>query len=269
MLPSSSCNISTKSVVRLAKSKPSSSKMGSSSRSRFHCRCIRQAPMLLALLLSAAPFAALAFQSLSTTPHTTRSAGSRITNTKNNHIQQLIISESRRMKSSSSTSLYLFGMNKKDKIEETPPIIDESNNDNNQTFIEKYLPPAKSFLKVAFPSFLAGTAVTLGVLFLPMLSEYYDAVNGQGSQNNFYGSSADSNSKTLANSNANSMNNVNQPVILFETILNDLNDAYVDDVDIQKLFETGVKAMTQSLDPYTEFESRTEAKDLEESVSGR
>lgn len=63
-------------------------------------------------------------------------------------------------------------------------------------------------------------------------------------------------------------NNINQPVILFETILNDLNEAYVDDVDIQKLFETGVKAMTSSLDPYTEFESRQEARDLEESVSG-
>ena len=60
-----------------------------------------------------------------------------------------------------------------------------------------------------------------------------------------------------------------QPVILFETILNDLNNAYVDDVDIQKLFETGVKAMTASLDPYTEFESRTEAMELEESVSGK
>ena len=64
-------------------------------------------------------------------------------------------------------------------------------------------------------------------------------------------------------------NNINQPVILFETILNDLNEAYVDDVDIQKLFETGVKAMTSSLDPYTEFESRQEAQDLEESVSGQ
>ena len=67
----------------------------------------------------------------------------------------------------------------------------------------------------------------------------------------------------------NEKNSINQPVILFETILNNLNEAYVDDVDAQKLFETGVKAMTASLDPYTEFESQKEAVEMQESVGGK
>ena len=135
---------------------------------------------------------------------------------------------------------------------------------------------AMSFFKVAFPSFLAGGVVTLGFLFLPLLSDYYDAY----SYHNYGGGAGPSSSSPAAtgralnnngsgNGNGNVVQNVNQPVILFETILNDLNDAYVDDVDVQKLFETGVKAMTSSLDPYTEFESRVEAQQLEESVTGR
>ena len=47
---------------------------------------------------------------------------------------------------------------------------------------------------------------------------------------------------------------VSQPVTLFETILSDLDQAYVEPVDTNKLFETGVAAMLRSLDPYTEFE---------------
>ena len=50
------------------------------------------------------------------------------------------------------------------------------------------------------------------------------------------------------------MQTVTQPVTLFETILSDLDQAYVEPVDTNKLFETGVAAMLRSLDPYTEFE---------------
>lgn len=145
---------------------------------------------------------------------------------------------------------------------------DENGEDNGQMFtVDK----AMSFLKVAFPSFLAGGVVTLGFLFLPLLSDYYHAYNynygggGGGSSS----SSATMSEISSNENNKNNANNVNQPVILFETILNDLNDAYVDDVDVQKLFETGVKAMTSSLDPYTEFESRVDAQALEESVTGK
>eukprot|EP00804_Cyclotella_cryptica_P004063 CCRYP_015452-RA/>CCRYP_015452-RA protein AED:0.36 eAED:0.36 QI:0/0.5/0.4/1/0.5/0.4/5/242/725 len=137
--------------------------------------------------------------------------------------------------------------------------VTSKSDDNNETFLSKLGPT----IKIALPSFFLGTIATLSVLFLPLLSDYYDAFSGASSQSNFYGET------TSSASNGGKTNNINQPVILFETILNDLNDAYVDDVDIQKLFETGVKAMTSSLDPYTEFESRQEAQDLEEVVSGR
>ena len=62
---------------------------------------------------------------------------------------------------------------------------------------------------------------------------------------------------------------MSEPVTLFETILSDLDAGYVDDVDTKKLFETGVAAMLRSLDPYTEFEGRQEAQDLNDSISGK
>jgi hypothetical protein len=43
----------------------------------------------------------------------------------------------------------------------------------------------------------------------------------------------------------------------------------VDEIDTEKLFETGMTAMLRSLDPYTEFEGRTEAVEMQESVSGK
>ena len=48
-----------------------------------------------------------------------------------------------------------------------------------------------------------------------------------------------------------------------------MESGYVDDVDTKKLFETGVSAMLKSLDPYTEFEGRQEAQDMNESIKGR
>ena len=62
---------------------------------------------------------------------------------------------------------------------------------------------------------------------------------------------------------------LSQPVTLFETILGDLEQAYVDEVDTSKLFEVGVNAMLQSLDPYTEFEGPQEAVALNESIDGK
>mmetsp|Transcript_16140 Transcript_16140/g.24189 ORF Transcript_16140/g.24189 Transcript_16140/m.24189 type:complete len:791 (-) Transcript_16140:107-2479(-) len=67
----------------------------------------------------------------------------------------------------------------------------------------------------------------------------------------------------------NSVDKMSEPVTLFETILTDLETGYVDDVDTKKLFETGVNAMLRSLDPYTEFESRQQSKDLTETIMGK
>lgn len=66
-----------------------------------------------------------------------------------------------------------------------------------------------------------------------------------------------------------SVESLSEPVTLFETILADLDAGYVDPVDTNKLFETGVSAMLRSLDPYTEFEAREEAQQLNEGIMGR
>lgn len=63
--------------------------------------------------------------------------------------------------------------------------------------------------------------------------------------------------------------NLSQPVTLFETILTDLETAYVDQVDTNQLFETGINAMLQSLDPYTEYQPPQEALAMSESIDGK
>ena len=67
----------------------------------------------------------------------------------------------------------------------------------------------------------------------------------------------------------NQVETLSEPVTLFETILADINRGYVDEVDTNKLFETGISAMLRSLDPYTEFEGKQEAVALTESIDGR
>ena len=170
---------------------------------------------------------------------------------------------------SSATALYFFGRGDNDHETDKENIMakDVANNDETATNVKKLF----SFLTVAFPSFLAGTVATLSFLFLPLFLDYYDAFH-PGSNGNVYGAASTGGYAPNGDGGQTgkiNRNNINQPVILFETILADLNEAYVDDVDIQQLFETGVKAMTSSLDPYTEFESRAEAQELEESVTGK
>lgn len=101
---------------------------------------------------------------------------------------------------------------------------------------------AESGSKVAWYLFTFGTGAVLGVtaLILPLYM-----------------------STTSTN------NPLQQPVTLFETILSDLEQAYVDPVDTNRLFETGMAAMLRSLDPYTEFEGVQEAKEMSESIEGR
>lgn len=100
------------------------------------------------------------------------------------------------------------------------------------SFVVQKLPT----LKVAFFSFISGLVIALCAILIPVYSQ---------------------------------LDELEEPVTLFETILNDLNIAYVDQVDTQKLFETGISAMLSSLDPYTEFEGRTEAVEMNESVMGK
>ena len=91
-------------------------------------------------------------------------------------------------------------------------------------------------VKVALFSFVAGSILTLAAILVPVYS---------------------------------SVEQLSEPVTLFETILSDLDAGYVDPVDTNRLFETGVSAMLRSLDPYTEFEAREEAQQLNEGIRGK
>ena len=61
---------------------------------------------------------------------------------------------------------------------------------------------------------------------------------------------------------------IEEKVQVFNAILNDLDDSFVDPVDIGKLADTGFNAMLNSLDPYTEFETPKAAKELRTQTSG-
>lgn len=98
-----------------------------------------------------------------------------------------------------------------------------------------WLSDIRSKLKLGFLSFLAGIVFTFVAILAPVYNE---------------------------------VESLTEPVTLFETILNDLERGYVEEVDTNKLFETGVSAMLRSLDPYTEFEGKQEASDLTESITG-
>jgi len=104
------------------------------------------------------------------------------------------------------------------------------------TMIFAKLKDALPNLKIAVISFSTGAVLMLGAILVPVYS---------------------------------TIENLSQPVTLFETILADLDAGYVDPVDTNKLFETGVSAMLKSLDPYTEFEAKEEAQQMSEGIMGR
>lgn len=62
---------------------------------------------------------------------------------------------------------------------------------------------------------------------------------------------------------------IQKPVTLFEDILIDLKQGYVDDINTNTLFESAVSGMLKTLDPYTEFENLKSAQNFQESVSGK
>lgn len=64
-------------------------------------------------------------------------------------------------------------------------------------------------------------------------------------------------------------NNITPQVTLFEDILTNLDVGYVDKIDTNLLFETGINAMLKSLDPYTQYENVQVARNMEENVNGK
>jgi len=65
------------------------------------------------------------------------------------------------------------------------------------------------------------------------------------------------------------MKKIPEIVTIFEDILLDLNEFYIEQVDNNMLFETAMAAMLKTLDPYTVYENIGEAKSFQESVSGK
>lgn len=60
-----------------------------------------------------------------------------------------------------------------------------------------------------------------------------------------------------------------EKVTLFDFILQDISSSYVDRVDLNKLFESGVNSMLGTLDPYTQFENNAEAVEMSVKSTGR
>ena len=60
-----------------------------------------------------------------------------------------------------------------------------------------------------------------------------------------------------------------EKVTLFDFILQDINTSYVDKVDINRMFETGVNSMLGTLDPYTQFENNSQAMEMSVKTNGR
>ena len=106
-----------------------------------------------------------------------------------------------RTSSTPSTRINLFGLQKKkDEPKEIEPEDEEP-----KSFLEVH---GSTMLKVVLPSFISGGIATLGVLFLPLISDYYAAFDP--SEPNFY--SSDNPSKVSTD--MNNMNNVNQVSVL-------------------------------------------------------
>jgi len=102
--------------------------------------------------------------------------------------------------------------------------------------LPEYIATLKERLTLGFLTFTAGVILTLGAIFVPIYNQ---------------------------------VENLSEPVTLFETILSDLDRGYVEEVDTNKLFQTGVSAMLRSSDPYTEFEGKQEATEMNESIQGK
>uniref|UniRef100_A0A7S1YXK9 PDZ domain-containing protein n=1 Tax=Ditylum brightwellii TaxID=49249 RepID=A0A7S1YXK9_9STRA len=149
-----------------------------------------------------------------------------------------------------STSLVRMQMVKKDNNDNKNE--KENNGDESKTsmIISKLPPEMVDFVKKLVAKFLnilpglkiAVISATVGAVltFVAIFAPIYDEIDA-----------------------------TTESVTLFETILYDLDQRYVDKVDTQKLFETGVSAMLRSLDPYTEFEGKSDAEAMTETVSGR
>ena len=106
-----------------------------------------------------------------------------------------------------------------------------------------------------FTGFVLGSFITCFGIFAPFVYELYSSgnlifVNDQFSSDVKATSSSSSLSSKVLNEKE--MNDaISKSVNLFETILFNLKNGYVDNINPNQLFETAVSSMLKSLDPYT------------------
>ncbi len=62
---------------------------------------------------------------------------------------------------------------------------------------------------------------------------------------------------------------ISKNIEIFTTTYKEINSNYVDDVDAAKLMRTGIEAMVESLDPYTNFISESEVEDYRFMTTGQ
>lgn len=60
-----------------------------------------------------------------------------------------------------------------------------------------------------------------------------------------------------------------EKVFLYDVILNDINAGYVDNVDVDKLFEASISGMLSTLDPFSQFENNAEAVEMNVKTTGK
>ncbi len=141
-----------------------------------------------------------------------------------------------------------------------------SSNDDKSDDISFDFNVIQTWLKTNFSwqnslfGFISGIILSFSLIFGPIIqsSEYIELF-----------SSPDISLSTSSTTAKESEESIQQPIVLFQSILYNLQRDYIDPINPMTLFKDGMKAMLTSLDPYTEYEDLQEAKQLQESVSGK
>ena len=112
------------------------------------------------------------------------------------------------------------------------------------------------FLSLIMPSYIAPMPVAAQA---PSSAPAPGQLKDPSSQSDALPTSTKTITKTALSTDE-SVKKIQEKAELFGEILADLQDLYVEPVDLDKLAETGFQAMLTSLDPYTEFENVEAAK---------
>jgi carboxyl-terminal processing protease len=73
----------------------------------------------------------------------------------------------------------------------------------------------------------------------------------------------------ISASNSGSFFEVTKQLDIFSTLYKELNTYYVDTINTEKLFQVGIRAMCESLDPYTDFIPEDDIQEYRQQTTGR